>query len=101
MAQKRCKIRVSTISAAGYLGVRKSTNTINWKVCTFDDPNWEKIVEEEMLRVREKLEPEMPSGMTLRVKVSKTETFSVDTFLDSRYPAESTNKKKIEMTVNQ
>ena len=54
-----------------------------------------------MLRVREKLEPEMPSGMTLRVKVSKKETFSVDTFLDSRYPAESTNKKKIEMTVNQ
>lgn len=98
MANKRFKILVTTISAAGYTGVRKATNTITWRVCTIDDKNWKELVEKEMLMVKEKLEKEMPDGLTLRVKVSKTETIFVDTFLDSRYHTESTGKKKIEMT---
>lgn len=98
MAQKRFKIIVATISAAGYSGVKKSTNTINWKVCTVDDPNWKDVVERERLRVKEKLESQLSKDLDLRVRVSKVENFFVDTFLDSRYPGESNGKKKIEMT---
>ena len=98
MAKKRFKIIVATISAAGYSGVRKATNTINWKVCVIEDPKWKDVVEQERLNVKEQLESQMPKDLYIRVKVSKVENIFVDTFLDSKYQSESTGKKKIKMT---
>ncbi len=102
--KKRTKIIIATICVAGYNGVRKCTNTINWKVFLIDEKNPEQLIENERQKIleifKEAALTAVPSTEHIRAEVKKQEVHFVDTFLCSD-PRGIGKKSKVGLTLKQ
>jgi len=82
MKNKRFKITITTISVAGYIGKKKVTNTINWRVCCVDekDKDIDEIIANETQNILSSLKESYQStALELSAKTT-TENHYVDTF---------------------
>ena len=94
--KKRTKIVLATIAVAGYMGGRKITNTVNWRVFLVDEKDPDGLIEKEKEKLLSAIiESANSKEIEYRAKVTNKEERFVDSFLcsDPRCIASTSEEK--------
>lgn len=83
MKNKRFKLTIATISVAGFIGTKKVTNTVNWRVCCIDEKDIDGLIAAETQKLLTSIKDSFQSTtMEFRAKTT-TESHYFDTFLSA------------------
>ena len=82
--KKRTKVVFATIAVAGYMGSKKVTNTLNWRVFLIDEKDPDGLIEKERQKVLTAVidgAKRVSNAVEFRAKITEKEVRLVDTFL--------------------
>ena len=82
--KKRTKVVFATIAVAGYMGSKKVTNTLNWRVFLIDEKDPDGLIEKERQKVLTAVidgAKRESNAVEFRAKITEKEVRLVDTFL--------------------